>query len=206
MAKRASAPAIAAVVVVAAIVFGGAVWLTRPASTPEESAEAHEHTHPAITLYDVNDPIQVLVMIGADAPTLAATLKRAGDGGWDLKVETTRFRYLPDDAPMTTIVPGEGHAHLFIDDDYIDEFVSGNFHLAPLPPGVHTIDVGLYAADHRAYVVDGKLLTQRVVVQVPQTGKGPKAPGPAKSFTIALANGKVAGSDALRVTQNDALE
>ena len=206
MAERSNAPLLVAAAVVAAVVLGATVWLTRPGGMLHGEEDGHDHTHPAIALYDVNDPAQVVAMKGADAPTLAASVKRASDGGWDLKLETTRFRYLPEDAPTTTVVAGEGHAHLYIDGTYVNQFSAGNFHLEPLAPGVHTIDVGLYAVDHRAYVVDGKLLTQRVVVQVPQPGKGPRTPGPAKAFSVVVVNGKAAGSDTLRVTQNDALE
>ena len=205
MAVRSGTPAIVAMVVVAAVTFGGAVWITRPGTVPPGSASGvPPHVHALPATYNVTDPAQVLALPVETAPTLTVAIRQAVAGSWDLELGTTRFRYVTDD--RTELVPGEGHAHLFVDGNYITQFNTGHVHLEPLPPGVHTLDVGLFAVDHRAYAAGGKLVMQRVVVVAPEPGSALEAPRPNRKFAVAFAGGRITGTDTLRVSRNDALE
>ena|GEM_PF-3457983 len=86
-------------------------------------------------------------------PTIAFDIQPDTMGGWDVHVSTTNFTFAPehlDGAP----VAGEGHVHLYIDNDLI--IMLGNwYHIDSLTPGMHTIRVGLFNNDHSAYEVNG---------------------------------------------------
>ena len=75
-------------------------------------------------------------------------------GGWDVHVATTNFTFSPehlDGAP----VAGEGHVHLYIDNNLII-MLGPWYHIDSLAPGPHEIRVGLFNNDHSAYSINNQ--------------------------------------------------
>ncbi len=100
---------------------------------------------------------------GPDAPTLAMTLTPDPASGWNLHVETTAFRFAPEHASGTH-VPGEGHAHVYINGGKYARLYGPWLHIPTLPPGPVTVEVTLNANDHRPLAIADAALAARVEI------------------------------------------
>lgn len=102
--------------------------------------------------------------VGADRPVpqIKLAAKRAGES-WVLRVEVENFVF-----SNTTDQPhalGHGHGHLYVDGMKIGRVFVPDITLGALPAGPHTVELGLYTNDHRAYTKDGELL--RAEIELP---------------------------------------
>jgi hypothetical protein len=100
---------------------------------------------------------------GRDAPMLAISVTADPVSGWNLHIETANFRFAPEHAGQAH-VPGEGHAHVYVNDAKIARQYGPWLHIAELPPGRNVIAVTLNANDHRALA--GKALRAQTTVVV----------------------------------------
>lgn len=91
---------------------------------------------------------------GETAPSVALRVFRDPVAGWNLKVETARFRFAPEAAGAAHRA-GEGHAHLYVDGEKVARLYGPWFHLASLPKGAAELRVTLNANDHRPLAVGG---------------------------------------------------
>jgi hypothetical protein len=99
--------------------------------------------------------------------------------GANLHVTATGFRWAPEHASGDH-VDGEGHAHVYIDDEKLGRLYGEWMHL-DLDAGDHDIRVTLNSNDHRDYLVDGATVeaSARVTVDAAATsmeGGSPMAP------------------------------
>jgi hypothetical protein len=213
MAKQSGAPLFVVVGGAAVIAVGVALlaqsWTARrgdqdrPGPSVRELADAHRRVdgHALATIYDVNDPNQVLNLPVAEAPRATLSVRPAADGGWDLTLDVTNFMFAA--SPLDALyVPGHGHAHIFVDGQYFADFSNRAHYLPPLEPGVHEIAVSLNTVDHRAYARDGRVAVERVVLRVGDPRRRPPAAEP-RAFNLAVQNGKVTGADTQRVRQGE---
>lgn len=104
----------------------------------------------------------VAVPLGASTPTLAVTLMPDPVSGWNLHVETGNFRFAPEAAGLAH-VPGDGHAHVYVDGAKIARLYGPWMHIPALPPGAH-VEVTLNANDHRPLAVHGHVLSATATV------------------------------------------
>jgi hypothetical protein len=86
-------------------------------------------------------------------------------GGWNVHVIAEPFRFVPEQAGAA-FVPGEGHAHLYIDDRKVARLYGPWHHVPTLEPGPHEFMVTLNASDHRRYASEGQPLVARCSVHV----------------------------------------
>jgi hypothetical protein len=86
-------------------------------------------------------------------PTIAFDASKDSMGGWDIHVTTTNFTFTPEHLNGVPVA-GEGHAHLYIDNNLII-MLGPWYHIDSLSPGVHTIRAGLFNNDHSAYSING---------------------------------------------------
>lgn len=105
--------------------------------------DAHKHDHAKTINLNPND-----------APQLSLTLFPLKGGGFNLRLQTENFIFTPQNVDGDPI-PGEGHAHLYIDDVKIARIYGEWHHLESLPEGAKTLTVALYANDHSAFTVQG---------------------------------------------------
>ncbi|MGD9738811.1 MAG: copper resistance protein CopC [Bauldia sp.] len=126
--------------------------------------DGHGHEHTALPGINVNDAAQVYAVEGADAPSIAMAVRQADAGSFLLSFTLANFRFAtPEDG--TEAVPGVGHAHLFLNGQYVAEFLDTEY-LLPLEPGVYDIFANLNALDHRAFMSGGRLVADRVALRV----------------------------------------
>ncbi len=169
-----------------------------PAATPAIADAAHAHEGGHAALADVNDPAQVLNLPANEAPGVKVTMLPAADGGWDMRLALSNFRFAPANAGDQHIA-GMGHAHLFVDGNYLEQVDAPQHHLAALPVGVHEVTVGLNALDHRAFASDRTLVAERIMVK--STSRRPATlPTEVKTIELRLAGNRLGtGSNTERV-------
>ena len=107
------------------------------------AANGHSHLHDEF----------VSIPSGPDAPTLDIDLTPDPVAGWNLHVKTSRFEFAPHSASRDH-VPGQGHAHVYVNGRKIARLYGPWMHLASLPDGPATVRVTLSTNDHRALAVD----------------------------------------------------
>jgi hypothetical protein len=111
----------------------------------------------------VHQPVEV-----GDAlptPTVSLEVFKDSESGWNLHVETTNFRFAPELAGRPHM-PGEGHAHLYIDGRKAARIYGPWHHIGPLPPGRHELLVTLNANTHGAYTAGGAPIEARATILV----------------------------------------
>lgn len=114
--------------------------------------DAHKHDHSKTINLDPSD-----------APQLTITLFPLKSGGFNLRLQTENFIFTPQNVDGDPI-PGEGHAHLYIDDAKIARIYGEWHHLETTPEGAETLTVALYANDHSAFTVQGVHIADSVAL------------------------------------------
>ncbi|MCY3979764.1 MAG: hypothetical protein OXG23_16815 [Chloroflexi bacterium] len=105
--------------------------------------DAHKHDHSKTIDLDPDG-----------SPQVTLTLFPVNGGGYNLRLQTQNFIFTPQNVDGDPI-PGEGHAHLYIDDVKIARLYGEWHHLESTPEGAETLTVALYANDHSAFTVRG---------------------------------------------------
>ena len=100
---------------------------------------------------------------GPDAPALEISLEPDQSAGWNLHIASPGFRFSPENVNGPHI-PGEGHAHLYVNGAKHSRIYGTWVHLAELPAGEVTVSVTLNANDHSPLSVGGELLSATTVV------------------------------------------
>lgn len=131
------------------LVFGGGIGFVlasveqgAPGAAPAMDHSAHEHVHGEA----------LMIPPGADAPTLALDLLPDPVAGWNLNLQTQNFVFAAERAGGAH-VPGEGHAHIYVNGVKIARAYGDWFHLEALPVGMVEVEVTLNSNDHRSLMV-----------------------------------------------------
>lgn len=128
--------------------------------------DGHDHAaHGGTTAMTHSHDEMLSLSPGPDAPTLAISATPDPVSGWNLHILTTGFRFSPENASGAH-VPGEGHAHVYIDGRKFGRVYGPWTHIPSLPSGAPAVEVTLNANDHRALAVDGAPLKARTVIAV----------------------------------------
>jgi hypothetical protein len=107
-----------------------------------------------------------LEVSAVDAPEVTLLLTPDPMTGYNLQVRTRNFEFAPQDASLAD-VPGEGHAHVYVNGTKIARVYGEWMHIESLPEGEVTVEVTLNSNDHRPLAVAGhKISAQtRLIVQ-----------------------------------------
>ena len=90
---------------------------------------------------------------GPNAPTLGIAITPDPKSGWNLRIETTNFRFSPENASGPHRA-GEGHAHAYVNGRKVARVYGPWFHLDALPKGEVAVTVTLNSNDHRPLAVE----------------------------------------------------
>ncbi len=147
------------------LVFGGGLGFTLAAANGV-TLDGHDHADPAhhgpaATAHAHDETLNLPA--GPDAPALSLVLHDDPGGGWNLELVTRNFRYAPENASRDH-VPGEGHAHVYVNGVKILRSYGPWLHLATLPDGRADIHVTLTSNDHRALAVNGRPVSATLTV------------------------------------------
>lgn len=106
------------------------------ASEPEPMA-SHAHNP-----FDAGDYEQI--------PTVEIEVIEDAKKGYNLFIKTENFTFAPE-AASTAHVDGEGHAHLYINNQKITRLYGPHYYIGELEPGDNLIKVSLSTNDHKDY-------------------------------------------------------
>lgn len=131
------------------------------------SAGAGHDGHAGHAMDGMHDHTSLLSLpAGPTAPTLETEIAPDPMSGWNLRIETSNFRFSPENASGPH-QPGEGHAHVYINGHKLARVYGPWFHLDALPKGETEVTVTLNSNDHRTLAVEDRPLrvTQTVTVE-----------------------------------------
>jgi hypothetical protein len=107
---------------------------------------------------------------GQPVPSVDLIVHKDKKKGWNLEAKVTNFRFAPESINNKSL-PGEGHAHLYINGQKITRLYSSWYYLENLKPGENKITVSLNANSHEQLVHNGKMITDTEIIDVPKESK-----------------------------------
>ena len=138
----------------------------------KEGNHAHQegHTHAAI-------------QAGEAVPSVDLVVHEDPVAGYNLQVITQNFAFAPQSAGGAD-VPGEGHAHLWINGEKIGRIYAEWSYMHPLPPGEYEVAVNLNTNSHAALVNGDEEVMATASITVPGGGLGATLTGLLPGFTL----------------------
>ena len=127
----------------------------------------HGDTHGAMNLTGAHASHDATISLpdAVDAPSLDVAIAPDPVSGWNLHLLVQNFRFAPEHASSPHI-PGEGHAHVYVNGTKIARLYGPWLHIADLPAGDNEVTVTLTANDHSQLAVGDKPLRQTMTVSV----------------------------------------
>jgi hypothetical protein len=123
-------------------------------ATAEHAAHGHDHDKP------------VIITRADQAPAVQLTVTPDPVTGWNARLVTQNFGFTPELVNQEITLPGQGHAHIYLDGEKIGRVYGEWFYLPQLTPGDHQIKVSLNGNSHNPYSYDGVEVTDSVNVTV----------------------------------------
>jgi len=109
--------------------------------------------------------------IESEVPISIDITAEVDDGGnVTVEVMTEGWLWTPDNVDGEH-VPGEGHAHIYVDDVKIDRVYGPTYLLEGLEPGERQVRVTLNTNSHSELTYDGKAVEATASVTIPDTGQ-----------------------------------
>ena len=162
--------------------------------TTTVSSMKHEHK-------DATDVIDLSSV--TDPPAVSVTAIPDSEGGVMLAIELENFELVSLETNNGN-QPRQGHLHVELDGMTVVMLSEKHHHLSNLANGHHEIVVSLSAIDHRSYYLDGKPISDSVMVMI---DGGEKAGSPDISFEVEVIGGTVTGGmPRFEVSKNDVVE
>ena len=119
------------------------------------------HTNGATSVHEIEQEL---------APKATLEIEKDPTGGFNVQVVTTNFIWRPEMASMKH-VPGEGHAHVFLDGRKIMRIYNQWFHLNTYQfstrAGEQLLSIEFVGNDHAPYTIQGLPVGTEQVVDVP---------------------------------------
>jgi hypothetical protein len=146
------------------LVFGGGIGFLVAAGNGI-TLDGHDHaTGHGGGGHDHGAMVPIVLAAGDTAPTLTAAVLKDPASGWNLHIETTNFRFAPENA-STDHVAGEGHAHVYVDGVKLARVYADWYHIDHLPEGISMVEVVLNSNNHSPLAVDNIPLKASVKVE-----------------------------------------
>jgi len=120
----------------------------------------YAHSNGATSIHEISK---------AAAPTVSLEITKDPTGGFNVHVDTTNFIWRPEMASMKH-VPGEGHAHVFLDGRKIMRIYNDWFHLNTYQfatrAGEQLLSVEFVGNDHVPYTIQGSPVGDTKIIDV----------------------------------------
>ena len=117
-----------------------------------------------------NSAASVHEIVQEAAPQATLAIQKDPTGGFNVQVVTANFVWRPEMASMQHI-PGEGHAHVYLDGRKIMRIYNEWFHLNTFQfstkPGEQLLSIEFVGNDHAPYTIQGLPLGAQQLVDVP---------------------------------------
>ena len=133
---------------------GVSLRVTKPAPADAHSHDGHAHrtgahggdAHAAMSHEPLESEIPIIVAIAADVED---------GGGVNVRIGTRRWNWAPQNVNAAH-VPGEGHAHIYVNGEKLNRVYGPYYHIPGLSPGDHEIRVTLNANSHNDLTLNGE--------------------------------------------------
>ena len=125
----------------------------------DPSASSDHHAAPK-----AHDAIESEVPVSVDL-----TAEVDDSGGVDIQIATEGWLWTPENVDGEH-VPGEGHAHIYVNDVKIGRVYGPTYELEGLQPGERQVRVTLNSNSHDELTYDGKAVEATAMVTIPDTG------------------------------------
>ena len=129
----------------------------------------HAHTSGATSVHEITQDV---------APQASLEIQKDPTGGFNVHVVTTSFVWRPEMASMQHI-PGEGHAHVYLDGRKIMRIYNEWFHLNTYQfstrAGEQLLSIEFVGNDHAPYTIQGMPVGAEQIVDVPSDEIQPAA-------------------------------
>ena len=142
-------------------------WMKGTVVVSESQNDAHEegggHKH---SIIESTVPVSIDIDVDVDP-----------EGGVNVNIITEGWTWAPENVNGKD-VPGEGHAHVYVDGVKINRVYSPHYYLENIEPGERVIRVSLNTNEHNEFTVNGKLAeaTQTITVEEGHMDKSEHAP------------------------------
>ena len=117
-----------------------------------------------------NSAASVHEIVQEAAPQATLVIQKDPTGGFNVQVVTANFVWRPEMASMQHI-PGEGHAHVYLDGRKIMRIYNEWFHLNTFQfstkPGEQLLSIEFVGNDHAPYTIKGLPVGAQQLVDVP---------------------------------------
>jgi len=117
-----------------------------------------------------NGAMSVHEIVQDAAPKVTLDIQKDPTGGFSVHVVTSNFVWRPEMASMQH-VPGEGHAHVYLDGRKIMRIYNEWFHLNTYQfstkPGEQLLSIEFVGNDHAPYTIEGLPVGVEQIVDVP---------------------------------------
>lgn len=84
--------------------------------------------------------------------------------GWNLLIETSNFRFTPENV-NTPHQPGQGHAHVYINNEKYARIYAPVLHLPELIGDSNELRITLNANGHETLAINGKAIERIITIQ-----------------------------------------
>jgi hypothetical protein len=98
-------------------------------------------------------------------PTISATYTKDASQGFNLKITTTNFNFIPENK-NEELASNSGYAKLYINNIFNTRIYSADYYLRLLKPGKYNIRVELSDTKGRSLSKDGKIIDSIVDIEV----------------------------------------
>lgn len=93
------------------------------------------------------------------------------DGGVNVHIMTENWRWAPENV-NTEHIPGEGHAHVYVDGEKINRVYGSHYYIKDVEAGERVIRVALNTNEHNEFTVDGTLVEATRIINVEKRHDG----------------------------------
>ena len=139
---------------------GVSLRVTKPApvATHAHGQDTHgSDAHAAMSQEPLESEIPVIFAIAAEVED---------GGGVNVRIGTRRWNWAPQNVNAAH-VPGEGHAHIYVNGEKLNRVYGPYYHIPGLSPGDHEIRVTLNANSHNALTLNGEPIEATTTVTTP---------------------------------------
>ena len=135
-------------------------------ATPTSGAHGDHEGHEGHADHTRHGHGMLMIPDGQPVPEITVDVFPDPVAGWNLQVQTANWAFAPE-AVNTTSNLTEGHGHLYINGEKVTRIYSEWYYIPSLPPGEHTLTVGLNANGHEALMYNGEAIEASVQISVP---------------------------------------
>jgi len=98
-------------------------------------------------------------------PSVDLTVHKDPQGGWNAHISVDNFTFTPNNVNKKD-VPGEGHAHIYVNGKKVNRVYGEWYHLNELKPGIHDISVRLSSNDHKELTQNGEVISDVEIIRI----------------------------------------